>query len=243
MKSTLTFHQRAYIRFIRDSYPQPSWSEVGKRVGCTIDQARYWYNRGDDIGDHTSTGRPPKVTSTIKEEIKAITHLSPTISSISLGRHYNLSEETVREIRHSAGFRFINYIHRVPLSREHKLSRVIFSKYHLANPQEMKKIVFTDESMICAAPRDKKIWRIPGDYSDQYFLQFTSRPIKRMIWGCIGYNFKSQLILIEGSVNSQSYIKYLLDSNIFSQLNKFYGYDGYIYQQDNAPAHMSFYTE
>jgi hypothetical protein len=63
-----------------------------------------------------------------------------------------------------------------------------------------------------------------------------------MIWAAIGLNFKSKLILIEGSVNSCSYVKMILDNDIFPSLAEAFVPSGFLFQQDNAKPHISIYT-
>jgi len=41
-----------------------------------------------------------------------------------------------------------------------------------------------------------------------------------MIWGCIGYNYKSNIIQIEGSLDSEKYIQMLEDHQIFEEIDK-----------------------
>jgi hypothetical protein len=62
-----------------------------------------------------------------------------------------------------------------------------------------------------------------------------------MIWAAIGPGYKSDLILIDGHVNSQSYVKLLLDNDAFVKMAA--DYDGnYVFQQDNASSHVSAYA-
>ena len=131
------------IQIERDSDQQPSWSEIAKKVGCTVNQARYWYERGEDISDHKSPGRPKKVTEEIKQNVYEMTLTKPSIGCTELAQKIrNISAETVRNIRHTVGFRFINYIKKAPLTQQQKKYRCEFAKYYLENVEELKKICF-----------------------------------------------------------------------------------------------------
>ena len=96
--------------------------------------------------------------------------------------------------------------------------------------------------MVVANPRDRKIWRIPGEYRETYLIDHYSSPYRRMVWAGIGLNFKSPLILINGTVNSVNYVKFLLDAGIFQILFEHYDSGRYLLQHDNAAARVSNYT-
>ena len=45
-----------------------------------------------------------------------------------------------------------------------------------------------------------------NNLSDKVFSHTKSHPPKVMIWAAIGWNFKSELFFVEGSVNTEFYI-------------------------------------
>ena len=61
-----------------------------------------------------------------------------------------------------------------------------------------------------------------------------------MVWGAIGWNFKSELIILDHSVNSEYYIdRIILESSFIEDADRCWGVDQWFFQQDNAPAHRS----
>lgn len=88
----------------------------------------------------------------------------------------------------------------------------------------------------------KKIKILPYIDNDEYFYEKSGYPLKIMIWGAIAKDFKSPLILIDGKLNSIKYIKMLEDNNIFHLLNKRFGNNGYVFQQDGASSHTAAIT-
>ena len=56
-----------------------------------------------------------------------------------------------------------------------------------------------------------------------------------MVYGAIGYNYKSKLVFIDTIVDAGVYIKNLLDSGMFEDLND----REYIFMQDGAPSHTA----
>ena len=57
-----------------------------------------------------------------------------------------------------------------------------------------------------------------------------------MVWGAIGYNIRSRLLRIEGNLNSNRYIREVLQPEI---LSLFQATPHAIFQQDNARPHLA----
>jgi hypothetical protein len=60
-----------------------------------------------------------------------------------------------------------------------------------------------------------------------------------MVLAAIGHNFKSSLIFIEGTLDSNEYIKMLKDNQVFEQMKQSFNSQHLKYQQDGAPAHTA----
>ena len=61
-------------------------------------------------------------------------------------------------------------------------------------------------------------------------------PSSVMVWGTIGYNMRSRLLRIEGNLNSNRYIRQVLQSEV---LPLFQATPHAIFQQDNAQPRMA----
>ena len=61
-----------------------------------------------------------------------------------------------------------------------------------------------------------------------------------MVWGAIGWNFKSELLILDQNVNTEYYIdKIILESSFVEDADRCWGVDQWFIQQDNAQAHRS----
>jgi hypothetical protein len=60
-----------------------------------------------------------------------------------------------------------------------------------------------------------------------------------MIFGVIGPNYKSKLIVVEGTINTEKYIQSLTGLGTFEELDRLHGALNWIFQQDGAPRHTS----
>jgi transposase len=101
--------------------------------------------------------------------------------------------------------------------------------------------IISDESCFVLCHQRRKLYRFRGENSESIFQEFAGYPIKCMVWGAIGPNFKSQLIRFDGTVDANSYIAAMERSGIFEYLHAQFP-DGFIYQQDGARPHTAAYT-
>jgi hypothetical protein len=102
--------------------------------------------------------------------------------------------------------------------------------------------VITDECMIVADPIRKKIWMFPGETSECVRQGYQGHSaIRVMFWAAIAPGFKSRLMFFPEHVTAQTYQDMLRESGIFPQLQAAFP-EGYIFQQDNAPAHKAHAT-
>ena len=60
-----------------------------------------------------------------------------------------------------------------------------------------------------------------------------------MVWAGIGYNFRTKLLFIEKSLDSDGYIKLLENNNIIEEIKAKYDPSKIHFQQDGAPCHTS----
>ena len=98
-------------------------------------------------------------------------------------------------------------------------------------------IIFTDESRFCNSPDNYMCWRKKNDFTESATVQKAKKSLSLMVWGGIGYNFKSQLYFHNGAVRGQEYRECLKETNFFNQADEQFGKGGYIFQQDGATCH------
>ena len=62
-----------------------------------------------------------------------------------------------------------------------------------------------------------------------------------MIWASFSHHAPHSLYFVDGRLNSQKFIK-MLENGPLNTFNSFFGRNMYIFQQDNAPWHVSEYS-
>ena len=161
------------------------------------------------------------------------------ISVLSQEFEFKMSESTVGRISHSMGFRSRFQQPKEKLTQKQKEFRVKFGKEIRTTQFYKIPWCFSDESIICVEPMRKKIRVIPSVECDMQFVEKQGYPGKIMVWACIGKDFKSDLIRIDGNLNADTYQKMLTEHKIIEKLNDKFGENGFVFQQDGARPHTA----
>jgi hypothetical protein len=143
------------------------------------------------------------------------------------------------EVEMTVGFEYLEPIPATPLTETHMRNRMWFSQQVLLRPDNIQKIIFTDESQIICDPARKKIWRVPGEFEEEWQVPCSTQSIRRMAWGAIGRDYKSDLVLIDGTLNGTNFVPLLESSGVFNDIESNFPNKSYFYQQDGAKCHTA----
>lgn len=125
----------------------------------------------------------------------------------------------------------------------HKINRISFANTLLQmnsnNQIDLTKIIFSDESRFVQGDDKQWVWRRYGERNPTALCQCQKFPQSIMIYGAIGLNYKSKLVIVKGSIDSRCYQKNILDSEMINDLDELYGRENWIFQQDGARCHTS----
>ena len=200
------------------------------------------------IAIYKKTGRPKKIDDEIRKKIIEMTLSNRKLplrenQQQILSNGISISIESIRQIRHQEGLEWLEPIKRPPLTKTHMNARVKFAQNILEqyDNNQLPNIIFTDESTMVQDLNSQKIWRYKGEIYEQAVSICEHHPISVMIWGGIGYNFKTQLLWFKGKVNSKVYCDMLLKNEINVQCSN--SFPNYLFQQDGAKPHVSNYTK
>ncbi len=217
------------------------------RVGTDrISNTIKYYHEYSEIPKPKIKGRPSKKTEEILAMITMLTINDRSISSYSIAHKIidegllNISPSTVLRYRKSLEFQYKPPKIRQFLSPIHIFNRILFAHSMLVSNIDFEKIIFSDESRFCRCNDGQFRWYRKGELDDQVFADKSKFDFGIMVFGIIGFNYKSKLVIIEGSVNDISYREILQKSEMCKDLDSRYGQGQYIFMQDGAPAHTSF---
>lgn len=133
------------------------------------------------------------------------------------------------------------------MTEKHKENRKKFAFLYLSWTLEWNLVLFSDEKKFSLNGPDgiHRIWineNLEEHRKKEQLIRKKNNPKKSiLVWGSIGYKFKSNLVFIDSIINSEDYCE-ILKNNLVPHLKTKIG-SRKIFQQDNAPIHVSGHSE
>ena len=210
------------------------------RVSCSL-------KSGNQVPLPMPIGRPPKITQQISNFVDSHTLDHPRSSCNELSRlieeHFcsHVSSGLVRYTRINLHFRYTFPRKRQALTQEQISKRVTFCEKQLqCDPDKWTHhVVITDESRFGIYPDNSMVWLKRGVYSEETFESIEKFTNTFMVWGGIGFNYKSKLIIVDEKLNSEEYIKMLESNEILENIKEKFDQNKVYFQQNAAPAHRA----
>lgn len=131
---------------------------------------------------------------------------------------------------------------RIPLSPSHRQSRLKWCKERINESQAYwNTIMFSDESRFNLDFHDGRV-RVHRKISDRFNEECIAQHDRYgggsvMVWGAIGYGFRSRLLFIDGNLNAVRYVTEILNVEVFTLLHT---KPNIIFMHDNARSHTAF---
>ena len=179
-------------------------------------------------------GRPSVMTNRALTTITALTvenrmRSCNDISRICLIGGVNISPTSVWRARKKLDFNYKPPKIRQFLTPEHISKRLIFAHSMLHHPIEHTKIIFSDESRFCLTSDRGFIWYRKGEYDDQIFSDIPTYTASIMVWGAIGINYKSNLVVCTKNIDLMEYRSIIEQSKMIPDLDQLHGQGNYIF--------------
>jgi hypothetical protein len=156
-----------------------------------------------------------------------------------------LCGQSVRNRLRSANLRARRPLTAVPLTQRHRQSRLAWANaHHHWIQRQWNEVLFTDESRFNVDFADGRVcvWRRRNERYDQENVIQRDRygGGSVMVWGGISQRGKTDLVTINGTLNSQRYCNEIVVPVVVPFLRR--GNAG-IFQQDNARPHTARHTQ
>jgi transposase len=230
--------ERDRVRIISDRFDyHRSIADIARRQRCalsTVHKVCRDYKHHVDWQKQACHGRKPILDKKQQNHLFDIVRSNPSATSTEIARHLfnryhiNINPRSVRRYRlmkfHPARellvptFKFEHYINRIDYCITHRSNN-----FHC--------VVFSDEKSFCLDHTANVSWIEEGAWVPT--REISSAHTRVMVWGGIWYHGKTELAIVEGSINHKKYIEvlseYLLPS--MPTANQF------VFQQDNAKPH------
>ena len=214
---------------------------VGK---SRISKCVKYYRENNEVKPKTKRGRHSLKTPALLTYIMTKTMANRRISCSQISKQYSqefspVSKSSIQRYRHELKMNYRPPKLRPNLSIKQKDERYKFSQNFLKNDIDYSQFVFSDESKISFTSDNRYIWYIPGETDDSCYQDCDKVSPWIMVWGAIGYNYKSPLIICPKSVTADQYRKVITDSNMVLDLNEARGEGNWVFQQDGATPHTA----
>ena len=169
-----------------------------------------------------------------------------TASSTLLSRHWSTatgldqSASTVHCCLLRAGLVVRMPLRRLPLSKDHQRLRLQGARECRYWHAEWRNVVFSEESRFNMSYNYGRIrvrrYAGKGNLTACIFQRHRGPTSCVMVWSAVGYNMRSRLLRIGGNLNSNHYIREVLQPEVLPLLQ---ATPHAIFQQDNARPHVA----
>lgn len=155
------------------------------------------------------------------------------------------SDRTVNRRLHEAGLSGRRAKVKPFITKANAAKRLQFAMENVHHPVEhWRRHIFSDETLIQQSIDDKGayVWRVNGTAFERKHLNASVKNRSQMmLWGCMSYHGKGTLVHVKERIDSKVYVD-IISNNLQLSAHMMGLGDDYVFQQDNAPVHKSFFT-
>ena len=206
------------------------------------------YLQTGDVAERRGRGRT-RATSRwddrfiVTQSLRSRTLSAPKLRQMLRNRRgVNVSVQTIRNRLHARGLRARRPVKATPLTRRHRRARLQWSRApSMWTQRDWNTVLFTDESVFRLSRVDgrTRVWRRPNE-------RFAPCNIMErdpygggsvMVWSGVSGNFKTDLVVINGTLTGQRYIDQVINPYIvpFFRGNR----ANFTFMDDNARPHRA----
>ena len=213
-----------------------SYREIGRRIGRSHNVVMNYLKNKDEYGRKKSSGRRSIISEETRTQLfQDLTNTGDSINTVKNRNNVVASKSAVYRAVKKSGTFVYKQRRKAPCWKEHHTTnRLQWAVNKVTWLDEWKNVFFSDE----------KKWNLDGPDGCKFYWHdlrneesfFKSRQFgggSVMVWAAFSSTTKSKIVFLEGRQNSKNYID-TLKENIKPLLK-----DGNIFQQDNAPIHVS----
>lgn len=212
--------------------------------------SRLWnrFNLHGSVNDEPRSGRP-RITTRSQDRYIRIQHLRDRFRTASLtaaatvGLHNRpVSRWTIRRRLHEGGLQARRPFRAPTLSHENRQNRLRWARARQRwSFQRWGKILFSDESRFCVSVSDgrERVWRRRGERYHRNCIREFNRygGPSVMVWGGISWNYRTDLVVVDGTLTSQRYVDEILHPHVIPFMQRHP--EMLCFQQDNARPHAA----
>lgn len=161
--------------------------------------------------------------------------------TLEMGRS-DVCDRTVRRALLKAGCKTIKPHKRPLLTVKHVAKRLDFARAHVHwSIADWRAVIFSDETRMDIRDNCPKFVRTVDGHplTSDHYCKTVQHPTSVMIWSCFSYYGTGRAHVVEGNMDSAMYIDSIINHRIIQQLEEWFPRGNGVFQQDNAPCHVS----
>jgi transposase len=228
-----------------------SFIAIGRQMGyhyTVVSRLVRKHTQTNNVKDLPRSGRPRVTSDRDDRVLQGLVRRMPFATSPVLKQNWlpnrRLSTRTVRNRLKSAGLKSKRVIKLPLLADRHRRSRLAYGLARLGcNLRTWRKIHWSDESRFLLHVIDDRmrVWRHKN-------TAYTPRNIQPtvpygggsvMVWGCISHDCKVDLVIIQGNITGDQYIRDVLQPVVVPHFDNHPLATRPVYMNDNARPHRS----
>lgn len=196
-----------------------------------------YLKRGDNVGKQNS-GRKSIINATSLRRIARFVDKKPA-SSTYIMKYLDIrcSTQTLRRAMRNNNIWWKKSKSIIPLSNINKEKRLEFCRMSLCDNVQWSNIIFSDEKRFCMDGMQNIMYGWSKKNKRHVIMKRHSGGGSIMVWAAISMTQKSELIVVDGKLNSKGYVE-VLNNGLLPIMSP-----NTIFQQDNAPIHVSLLTK
>ena len=228
-----------------------SCREIGRQLNINhtvISRLIAKHGQTNEVKDRPRSGRPKKTTARDDRALVRLVRRSPFTNSRVLSQQWEtrnrVSMSTVKRRLYAAGMKARRPVRRPLLTAHHKEERLRWcNERRHWNMRSWRRVHWSDESrfLLHATDGRTRVWRSRRTAYDQRNIMeevpFGGGSV--MIWGCISFDCKLDLLTVPGTLNGQRYQDSILDRVVVPHFVNHAPGTHPIFMDDNARPHRA----
>lgn len=236
------------IKFLEEGN---STRRVASHIGCSQSAvSKIWrkYKRDGDVRKGKHSGRTRKTSQRQDRTLRRICLENRNCTTRQMNSKWaatgvSVCDRTVRNRLKEMGFSYRKAKRKPALTSKQKRARVRWAKEKQSwTVDDWMKVIFSDETRICIGHGDDAetfVWcRANEVYKDECLKKTAKFPQSFLVWGCMSGKGPGEIAIITSTVNAEVYTQ-ILDGFLIPSVEKMFGNDEFVFQDDNASCHRA----
>lgn len=226
-----------------------SMREIAADLGIhhtTVSRTIARYNEeGDFKTQYENCGRKSIFDERDKRHIRALSVKSPRASAAEIQRQVgafgDCSLRTFQRVMLQSGIKVAKPSRRPYITDTQKARRLEWAHEHRHwTAEDWSRVIWSDETMVAIQDNCRYVRIVDGQpLTPDHHVTTYKHPLTVMIWACFAARGTGRCCLVEGRLNTEYYLTQIVDRRIVQQVHEWFPDGDGLFQQDNAPAHVS----